>query len=64
MRACDRCCAESRVEWNKLLARLDLCQHHSREFGPALLALGWRAHQHLGEESDLRPGVPLARHVK
>ena len=64
MRACDRCCAESRVEWSKRLARLDLCQHHSHEFGLQLLAEGWRANQRIGEESDVRPGPPLLRRAR
>ena len=51
MRACDRCCAESRVEWSKRLARLDLCQHHSHEFGLQLLAEGL---------AEARPGRRLA----
>ncbi|GAB3060786.1 hypothetical protein GCM10027053_23730 [Intrasporangium mesophilum] len=50
------------MEWRKLLSCLDLCQHHSREYGPALVAAGWRANEHIGEESDLRPGAPLASH--
>ena len=61
MRSCDRCCAESKVEWAKGHARLDLCQHHSNEYGPLLIAEGWGAHQHIDEASDVRPGRPLVR---
>jgi hypothetical protein len=61
MRNCDRCCAESKVEWAKELSRLDLCQHHSNEYGPELIATGWGGHAHEDETSERRFGRSLSR---
>jgi len=64
MRTCDRCCAESKVEWAKARSRLELCQHHSNEYGAHLVAAGWGAQPHLDNTGDTRPGRPLARQAR
>ena len=55
MGTCDaKCPAHAQVAWWRAEGRreLTLCQHHSDQHGPALIAAGYTATRRLGAEAD------------
>ena len=55
MGTCEATCpAHAQVTWWRAEGRseIELCLHHSRENGPALIAAGYTATRRLGAEAD------------